>query len=87
MLLTVITMDNVEVLLFDVFGTVVDWYGTIKAELARTGENFGPSGMSLSADVITCLFLSTLMLVQVQRTGTPSSGIGGGNTMRRRRLY
>ncbi|KAL1722881.1 HAD-like domain-containing protein [Schizophyllum commune] len=37
-------MDGVEVLLFDVFGTVVDWYGTIKAELARTGEQYGPSG-------------------------------------------
>ncbi|KAL1744508.1 HAD-like domain-containing protein [Schizophyllum fasciatum] len=37
-------MDNVEVLLFDVFGTVVDWYGTIKAELARTGQEHGPSG-------------------------------------------
>ncbi|KAL1689414.1 HAD-like domain-containing protein [Schizophyllum commune] len=37
-------MENVEVLLFDVFGTVVDWYGTIKAELARTGEDYGPSG-------------------------------------------
>ncbi|KAL1728569.1 HAD-like domain-containing protein [Schizophyllum commune] len=36
-------MENVEVLLFDVFGTVVDWYGTIKAELARTGEQYGPS--------------------------------------------
>ncbi|KAI5834403.1 haloacid dehalogenase [Schizophyllum commune Tattone D] len=37
-------MDNVEVLLFDVFGTVVNWYGTIKAELARTGGECGPSG-------------------------------------------
>ncbi|KAI5896943.1 haloacid dehalogenase [Schizophyllum commune H4-8] len=37
-------MDDVEVLLFDVFGTIVDWYGTIKAELARTGEVYGPSG-------------------------------------------
>ncbi|KAI5834402.1 HAD-like protein [Schizophyllum commune Tattone D] len=37
-------MENVEVLIFDVFGTTVDWYTTVFGELKALGETKGPSG-------------------------------------------
>jgi hypothetical protein len=38
-------MEDVEVLLFDVFGTVVDWSGTVTTELRRHApELLTPAG-------------------------------------------
>ena len=37
-------MENVEVLIFDIFGSTVDWYTTVFSELKSLGEAKGPSG-------------------------------------------
>ncbi|KAL1744509.1 HAD-like domain-containing protein [Schizophyllum fasciatum] len=37
-------MDGVEVLIFDIFGTTVDWYTTVYGELKDLGAAKGPSG-------------------------------------------
>lgn len=37
-------MEGVEVLIFDIFGSTVDWYTTVCAELKNLGETKGPSG-------------------------------------------
>ncbi|KAK0200095.1 HAD-like domain-containing protein [Desarmillaria ectypa] len=38
-------MEGIEALVFDVFGTVVDWHGSVSAELKALGQN-----IALSAD-------------------------------------
>lgn len=37
-------LEGVEALLFDVFGTVVDWLGTVEREVKRSAETLGHAG-------------------------------------------
>ncbi len=37
-------MEGVEALTFDVFGTVVDWHGSVSAELKALGQDLALSG-------------------------------------------
>lgn len=37
-------MEGVEALLFDVFGTVVDWHGSVTNELKAEGDKLLPGG-------------------------------------------
>ncbi|KAK0470767.1 HAD-like domain-containing protein [Armillaria novae-zelandiae] len=43
-------MEGVEALTFDVFGTVVDWHGSVSAELKVLGEELALGGAFLAAD-------------------------------------
>lgn len=49
-------MDNVEALIFDVFGTVVDWHGSVTAELVALGQEHSfPGGKHVA---VTFLYLT-----------------------------
>ncbi|KAK7028522.1 hypothetical protein R3P38DRAFT_2936938 [Favolaschia claudopus] len=38
-------LSGVQALLFDVFGTVVDWHGSVTKELERVGKQHGTPPM------------------------------------------
>lgn len=43
-------LRNVQVLLFDVFGTTVDWHGSLIEELAALGNKYGVGGSLFRPD-------------------------------------
>lgn len=41
-------LDNIEALAFDVFGTVVDWHGSVTRELVAFGKKYSLPGEGMN---------------------------------------
>ena len=61
-------MDQVKALVFDVFGTVVDWRSSVISELEALGEKSGIAPSKLQKEPFLSFFLSLIIRYTIGTT-------------------